>query len=349
MMMRSVVSCSSIVVCAVLALVVMFCPSPASGGATLSAVNSTGIVHCGISEETAGFSYRDKAGRWQGFSVDFCRAVALAALGNDAKVTFRPLSPASRFPVLLAGTVDLLAHTATMTFGREAGIGVEFAGIYYYDGQAFMVPRKSKVKKVEDLKGAVICLEKGTTHQTNLEYALGSRGIPYTPLLFESLPEMTAAFFGGKCRALTADRWNLAAAAMSAPGGPNQYDIPGFSISKEPLGPVVRRGDEEWLTLVRWVLFALIEAEERGITRANVRSLQKTAKDPATRWFLDSSGSLGKSLGLKSDWVAEVIAGVGNYGEMWERSFGRENGLRIERGPNRLWSGGGLLYAPPFQ
>ena len=318
-------------------------------GQTLSTVRSTGVVRCGISEEMAGFSYKDKAGRPQGFNVDFCRAVAVAALGNGEKTTFRPLSPSSRFPVLLSGSIDLLAHTATVTFGREVGIGVEFAGTYFYDGQTFMVPRKSRVKRIEDLKGVTICVEKGTTSQLNLEYAFQARGLTFKPLVFDSLTEVTGAFFGGKCQAYTADRSNLAAVRSTAPGGPDRFQVLNFSISKEPIGPVVRRGDEEWLTLVRWVLFALIEAEERGVTRSNVRALQKKASDPALRSFLNTSGQLGKSIGLKADWVSDVIAEVGNYGEIYERHFGRQSALKIERGLNNLWNRGGLLYAPPFQ
>lgn len=297
----------------------------------------------------AGFSYRDKAGRWQGFSVDFCRAVASAALGSGEKVNFRPLNPQNRFPVLLAGSIDLLAHTATVTFGREVGIGVEFAGIYFYDGQTFMVPQKSKIKRMADLKGATICVQKGTTHLANLENAFGNRGLPYKTLVFDSLPEVAGAFFAGKCRAFTADRSNLAGALISAPGGQGRYDIMAGAISKEPLGPAVRRGDEEWLALVRWTLYALIEAEELGVTRKNARELQKTAKDQGLRWFLARSGELGKSIGLKPGWAADVISEVGNYGEMYERHFGRQSAVKIERGQNRLWSRGGLLYAPPFE
>ena len=334
----------AVVLAAVLAAVL-----PASAGITLSAVRSSGVVRCGISEEMAGFSYKDKAGRWQGLSADFCRAVAAAALGDGEKVSFRPLSPASRFPVLLSGSIDLLAHTATVTFGREIGIGVEFAGIYFHDGQTFMVPRKSKIKRVENLKDATICVQKGTTHLTNLENTFGNRGLPYKTLVFDSLPEVTGAFFGGKCRALTADRSNLAGLRLSAPGGPDQYDILSGAISREPLGPAVRRGDEEWLTLVRWVLFALIEAEERGVTQGNVRALQKKTKDPGLRWLLNSSGELGKSIGLKPDWVADVISRTGNYGEIYERHLGGKSALKMERGLNRLWNKGGLLYAPPFQ
>ena len=324
--------------------------SPALAGATLDKVRSMDVVRCGVSEEMAGFSYKDGSVRWQGFTVDFCRAVAAAVLGNAEKVTLVPLTPSSRFPVLLSGRIDLLAHTATVTFGREAGIGVLFAGIYFYDGQTFMVPRKGKrVRKIEDLNRATICVQKGTTHQANLENTFRARRLSYKPLVINSLPDVAQALFSGQCQAYTADRSDLAAVLLSAPGGPDRFEILPGSISKEPLGPAVRRGDDEWFTLVRWVLFAIIEAEERGVTSKNVRALQKKTDDPALHWFLNSSGQLGKPLGLKPDWVADIVAQVGNYGEIYERNLGSRSGLKIERGLNRLWTKGGLLYAPPFE
>jgi general L-amino acid transport system substrate-binding protein len=340
----------TILIALILVIIGALSTAPAFAGATLDKVRSMGMVRCGISEEMKGFSYKDTAGRWQGFTVDFCRAVAAAALGDAEKTTLTPLTPSSRLPVLLSGGIDLLAHTATVTFGREAGIGVLFAGIYFYDGQTFMVPRKGKkIRKIEDLNRATICVQKGTTHQANLENAFRARRLSYKPLVIDSLPDVTKAFFSGQCQAYTADRSDLAAVLLSAPGGPAQFEILPGNISKEPLGPAVRRGDDEWLTLVRWVLFGLIEAEERGVTRENVQALRKKTDDPALQWFLNSSGQLGKSLGLKPAWVADVVAQVGNYGEIYERNLGSRSALKIERGLNRLWTQGGLLYAPPFQ
>lgn len=323
--------------------------SLAEAGQTINKIRSTGLVHCGISEETAGFSFKDKNGRWQGLSVDFCRAVATAVLGNGEKVTFVPLITSSRFPVLLSGKIDLLAHITTMTFGREAGIGVRFPGVYFYDGQTFMVPRKSKIRKIENMNRAIICVKKGATHKANLEIAFQAKGLTYKPLVIDSLPEMKEAFFSGRCEVYTGDRSVLAGVQSSVPGGLNQFQILSENISKEPLGPVVRSDDEEWFALVRWVLLALVEAEERGVTSKNVRTLQKTSSDPGLSQFLNYSGNLGKGLGLKPEWVADVIAQVGNYGEIYERNFGDQSSLKIERGLNRLWTKGGLLYAPPFQ
>ena len=330
-----------------LASVLVF--SSAFAGSTLDRVRSKGVVRCGVSEEMAGFASKDASGRWKGFTVDFCRAVAAAALGDSEKVTFVPLTPSSRFPVLLGGNIDLLAHTATETFGREAGIGVFFAGTYFYDGQTFMVPQKSKVKTPEDLKDATICVEKGTTHLPNLESVFRPRKGAYKPLIRDSYQELMEAFAAGQCQAYTADRSQLKTTLLSVPGGSARYRILPETISKEPMGPAVRRDDDEWFILVKWVLNALVEAEERGVTSKNVPVLRQKADDPGLQWFLNSSGRLGKSLRIKPDWAAEVIAQVGNYGEIFERNIGSQSPLKIERGLNRLWTKGGLLYAPPFQ
>lgn len=345
---RSIVARMVLIVC-ILMIAGMVTISSALAGATLENVREIGVLRCGVNEELTGFSYKNKAGRWEGFTVDFCRAVAAATLGDGEKVRFVPLRSPSRFPVLLSGKIDLLAHTATVTFGREAAIGVRFAGVYFFDGQAFMVPRRSGLRRIEDLNGKSICVGKGTTHRMNLEDTFRARGLTYKLLVLDSREEMTKAFLSGRCQAYTADRSSLAAVLVSAPGGSERFEILPGNISKEPLGPVVRRGDEEWFTLVRWVLFALIEAEELGVTRENVRTLQKKTTDPALSWFLNSSGQVGGSLKVKPDWVATVIAQVGNYGEIYERYFGTRSALKIERGLNRLWNRGGLLLAPPFQ
>jgi general L-amino acid transport system substrate-binding protein len=324
-------------------------PATAWAGKTLDQVQANGAVRCGVSEGLTGFSLRDANGHWRGFNVDFCRAVAAATLGDPNKVAFVPVTTASRFPILLSGKIDLLMRNTTQTFEREAALGVHFAGIYYYDGQAMMVPRRFGFHKFDDLQGATICIEKGTTHVANLSDYFLQRGWTYKSLVLDNLPGMMAAFFGGQCQGLTSDRSQLAAMRSMAPGGPQEYDILPEIISQEPLGPVVRRGDEEWLTLVKWVLIALIEAEERGITQANVRTLQKTSNDPALRRFLDSQGLPEKALGISSGWVVRVIEAVGNYGEIYERHLGSQSALKLERGLNRLWTQGGLMYAPPFR
>ena len=322
--------------------------SPALAGETLARVRTNNEVRCGVTEQLPGFSFKDASGRWKGFNVDFCRAVAAAVLGDPEKVSFMPLTAPNRFPILLSRRIDLLAHTVTWTFGREAGIGVEFPGIYFYDGQTFAVPAGKEVNRLEDLTGMTICVEKGTTFQSTMADIFHKQGIPYTPVVVDSQEELVGSLRSGKCQACTAERSVLAALKAAAPQG-SRFKIISGEISREPLAPAVRRGDEEWSTLVRWVLFALIEAEERGVTMANVRALQKETADPQLQWFLNSCGQRAKSLGLKPDWVADVIAAVGNYGEIYERNFGSASGLNIERGLNRLWKQGGLLYAPSFQ
>jgi general L-amino acid transport system substrate-binding protein len=324
-------------------------PGAALAGQTLDQVRANGAVRCGVSVGLPGFSLKDEAGRWQGFNVDFCRAVAAAALGQADKAAFVPVTSASRFPVLLAGKIELLMRNTTQTFEREAAIGVDFAGIYYYDGQAFLVPRRSGISHLADLHGATICFGKRTTHELTLADYFHQRGWTFTPMPIETLQEVQTNFFGGQCQALTSDRAQLTAIRMMAPDGPQEYDILPEIISKEPLGPVVRRGDEEWLTLVKWVLFALIEAEERGVTQANVRDLRDASTDPGLRRFLASDGLPEKALGISPGWVVRVIEAVGNYGEIYERHLGSQSELKLERGLNRLWTQGGLMYAPPFR
>ncbi|MGE5310351.1 MAG: amino acid ABC transporter substrate-binding protein, partial [Nitrospirota bacterium] len=293
-------------------------------------------------------SFKDKAGEWAGLDVDFCRAVA-AAVGERVKVQCVPLFASARFPALQADEIDLLVRNTTWTLGREAFLGVQFAGILFYDGQGFMVPRRGKVRRIADLKGATICVVKGTTSEQNLADYFRAHRWDYKPLVLESVVAIRDALVSGRCQAYTSDASQLAAVRMEVPEGTKKYVILPDLISKEPLGPVVRRGDEEWFTLVRWVLLALIQAEELGITRENVRTLRDTSTDPAVQRLLGKTGGFGKALGVDNDWVVRVVGTVGNYGEMFERNLGRESVLNLERGLNRLWKQGGLLYAPPFR
>jgi len=322
--------------------------SSMAAGETLAKVKSAGVLRCGVTESLAGFAFKDAAGRWRGLNVDFCRALAAAVLGNPDKIDLVPLSSPARFPALLAERIDVLLHATTWTLGREAGIGVQFAGTYFYDGQALMVAKESRARSVADLKAATICVEKGTTSVENLANYFRGRNWPYRPLVADSVTAAADAFFAGRCQAFTADHSQLTGVRARAAGVAAAYRIFPELISKEPLGPVVRRGDEQWQSLVRWVLFALIEAEERNVTSANVRGLRESATDPALRRFLGGEGGHGKALGVDAGWVVRVIAAAGNYGEIYERNFGGESALRIERGLNRLWSRGGLLYSPPF-
>ncbi len=331
-----------------LILAVMFNLTTALAGPTLDLVRANGSVRFGVSEGLPGFSWQDGSGLWQGFDIDFGRAVAAAVLGQPDKASFVPVTTANRFPVLLSGKIEVLARTTTYTFEREAAIGVQFAGIIYYDGQAFMVPKRSGMRGLAELNGSAICLGKRTTHEGHLADYFAQRGWTYKAVVFDSLVEMKSAFFEGQCQALSSDRSHLAAVRQIAPGGPEAYDILPEIISKEPLGLAVRRGDEEWLSIVRWVLYALIEAEERGVTQANVKTLQANVTDLGLRRFLASDGLPEKALRLQPGWVVRVIAAVGNYGEIYERNLGSHSKLKLERGLNRLWNQGGLLYAPPF-
>ena len=324
-------------------------PSAARVGDTLAKIRATGKVRCGISENLRGFAEKDAQGRWTGLNVDFCRAVAAATLGDAEKVDFVPLRASARFLALKSGEIDLLLRHTTWTLEREAGLGVHFVGTLFYDGQTVMVPHDSKVSHIAELNGATMCIEKGTNHDANLTDYFRTHGLTYQPLILDSLAEVQEAFFAGRCQAYTSDVSQLAAVRAGAPGGPERFIILPELLAKEPLSPVVQRGDEEWFTLVKWVLFALIEAEERGVTRENVRALATTTVDPAIQRLLGAHGGFGKALGVRNDWVVRVVDSVGNYGEMFERHLGRQSALRLERGLNRLWTQGGLMYAPPWQ
>jgi len=324
-------------------------PDMSWGGETLARVQSKGIVRCGVSQGLIGLSFKDSSGRWTGFEADFCRAVAAAVLNDPEKAVFMPLTPSARFPRLLSNEIDLLLRSTTWTLGREAYLGVQFAGILYHDGQAFMVPRKNRTGKIADLNNATICLVKGTTHVENLADYFGIKGLRYTPIIFESVADAIKAFLGGDCSAYTSDYVQLSSDRAAVPRGVEELMILPEIISREPVGPVVRRGDEEWLTLVKWVLFALVEAEERGITKENVRTKARTATDPSLRRFFGLEGGFGKALGVHNDWTIRVIESVGNYGEIFERNLGSQSPLKIERGMNRPVTKGGLLYVPPFR
>ena len=323
--------------------------TPGWGGDILARVRSRQLLFCGVSEGLPGFSQKDPQGRWQGIDADFCRAVAAAALGDPEKVRFVPLTAFQRVTALQSGQIDLLSRNTTWTLGREAGLGVLFAGILYYDGQGFMVRKGGGINRLADLKGSTICVERRTTNQANLDDYFQVKGWKYQPLVFESLDQTREAFLTGRCRAYTSDRSQLASVRSTVPGGEKNYVILKDQISKEPLGPAVLRGDMEWFTLIRWVLFSLIEAEERGITRANLTTQTTGKTDPGLARFLGRAGNFGRMMGVSPDWTVRVIKAVGNYGELFEHNLGRRSPLGLDRGLNRLWSQGGLLYAPPFR
>lgn len=334
---------------ALLILIVAIVPSGrAFAGETLARVQSRQMLRCGVSDGRIGFSYQNAKGRWSGLDVDYCRAVAAAVVGDGEKVRFQPLSTAARFVPLRANEIDILARNTTWTIGREAGLGVHFVGTLYYDGEGFMAPRKGRAKKIADLTGAKICLIEKTTSEENLADYFAARGWKYQAVLAKSLEDAGKNFFAGQCAAYTADRSSLAAARLNAPGGVQAYDIFAEQISKEPLGPVIKRGDEEWLALTKWIYFATIEAEELGVTSKNVRAKAAVKTDPRLIRFLDANGVFAKQLGINPGWVTRIVEAVGNYGEMFERNLGKDSALKLDRGPNRLWKQGGLMYSPPF-
>jgi general L-amino acid transport system substrate-binding protein len=329
-------------------LALIFPRTQAGAGETLARVQARQLVSCGVSDGRIGFSSQDAKGRWFGLDADFCRAVAAAAVGNADKVKFIPLMTAARFLALRSNEIDLLARNTTWTIGRELGLGVHFIGTLYYDGESFMIPRKGRAKKLADLNGAKICVLERTTTEEHLAEYFGLRGWKYQPVFAASIAEAVKTFFAGGCAAYSADRSNLAAVRLDAPGGAQAYLILPEQISKEPLAPAVKRGDEEWLTLLRWILFATIEAEEQGVTSQNVGAKAADEKNLKLARFLDSKGTFAKLLGVSPGWVVRAIRAVGNYGEMFDRNLGKGSALKLDRGPNRLWTQGGLMYSPPF-
>lgn len=320
----------------------------AEAGGVFDRVRSKKLLRCGVSEGLTGFSIRDASGAWSGMDVDFCRAVA-AAMGPGVRVDFVPLTAPARFVALKMGKIDLLARNTTWTLGREALLGVQFAGVLYFDGQGFLVTRKSGVNRASQLKGATVCVEKGTTSELNLADYSNEKSLKIKPLVLDSQTDAMKAFLAGRCRAFTSDSSILASERLAAPGGAGEYMLLPERISEEPTGPVVRQGDGEWLRLVRWTLFALVEAEERGVTGDNAATQKDTAKDPAVRRLLGAEGGFGKAMGADNDWALRAIQASGNYGEMFERNLGKQSRLNLERGKNRLSKQGGLMWAPPFR
>ncbi len=320
----------------------------AHAGKTLDAIKSRGQVVCGVNTSAPGFSAADSQGKWAGLDVDFCRAVAAATLGDATKVKYVPLNSQQRFASLQAGEIDVLSRNSTWTLTRDASLGVVFAGINYYDGQGFMVPKKLKVDNVKKLNGATVCVQAGTTSEKNVADYYGANGLKYKPVVFDTAEAITSAFFAGRCQVYTTDMSDLAGARTKA-SAPDDFQILPQVISKEPLGPSVRRGDDEWFQIVRWTLFAMLEAEENGLTQANVDTHKSGSKDPAVQRFLGVSEDTGKLLGLDKEWAYRIVKQVGNYGESFENNLGPKTPLALPRGANNLWSKGGLMYAAPIR
>lgn len=316
---------------------------------TLEAVKERGFLRCGVNSGVVGFSAIDSEGKWTGLDVDFCRAFAVAVLGDTELVEFIPLSAQARFAALQHGEVDILTRNTTWTFTRDTDLGIDFVAVTFYDGQGFLARKDLGMSNLKDAKrGLRICFHTGTTTETNLADYATLQGLDYTPLSFASLEEAKASIYLGQCDLFTTDRGALASIRATDSPNPDDFIILPDVISKEPLGPAVRDDDSQWRKIVRWVVFATIEAEERGITSANIAKA-KESNDPAVKAMLGVTPGAGESLGLDDEWVYRVIQQVGNYGEIFDRNVGRDTVLALERGLNGLWTDGGLMYAPPMR
>jgi general L-amino acid transport system substrate-binding protein len=331
-----------------LAAVLLVLAGAAEAGATLDAVKARGTLVCGVSTGVAGFSIADSAGRYIGFDVDICRAVAAAVIGSAQAVRYVALTTQQRFTALQTGEVDILSRDTTWTLQREAGLGLLFAPTVFYDGQGFMVPRRLHVTSVGQLSGATVCVQPGTSTELALADYFRAARMTYRPVVIENFEALEAAFYGGRCDAYTTDASALAVSRLTRADNPGDYVILPERISGEPLAPAVRQGDDQWFDVVRWTVFALIDAEEKGITMANAEAML-TSPDPQIQRLLGVTLGGGKALGLKDSWAYDAIRQVGNYGEIYERNLGLKSALKLPRGPNALVRDGGLLYAPPLQ
>jgi len=320
----------------------------ARAGATLDAIKARGELICGVNTGLAGFSRPDDQGKWTGLDVDICRAIAAAIVGSADKVKFVPLNAQQRFPALQSGEVDVLSRNTTWTLTRDSSSGFNFAPPVYYDGQGFMVAKSLGVTSAKELGGATVCVQQGTTTELNLADYFRATGLSLQPLVFVELAEAEQAFFANRCDAYTTDASGLASTRAAKAGNPDDYVILPEIISKEPLGPAVRHGDDQFFDIVKWTIYALIEAEERGVTQGNLDEM-RSSQDPNIMRLLGTTPGMGEALGLDPEWAARAIKAVGNYGEVFERNVGMATPLKLDRGLNALWTKGGLMYAPPIR
>ncbi len=330
---------------AVMAILVLAATAAHAG--ILENVKKAGEIKVGVSGKVPGFSVPDQNGVWSGMDVDFGRAVAAAVFNDPGKVKFVPVTTSERFTALQTGEIDILSRNTTWTFQRDAKQGIDFCGILFYDGQGFMVNKKLGVKSAKELDGASICIQIGTTTELNVSDYFAANKMSYKPVVFESADESTVMYDTGRCDVYTTDASGLAARRTTL-SKPADHIILAEVISKEPLGPAVRHGDQQWGDIVRWTLFALINAEELGVTSENVDEMMKST-NPSIKRLLGVEDNLGEQMGLTSDWVYRIVKHVGNYGEIYDRNVGPDTPLGLERGPNALWTQGGLMYAPPVR
>src|SRR5712672_1790743 len=319
-----------------------------ASAATLDTVKSRGTLVCGVSAGFAGFSAPDSQGNYKGLDVDYCRALAAAVLGDANKVRYVSLTAQNRFTALQSGEIDVLYRNSTQTFLRGVTLGLRQGPINFYDGQGFVVRRDSGVKDLKGLNGATVCVAQGTTHEVTLGDYGRANGIDWKALVFDRVDTMYQTFFGGRCDAMTQDASALAGAVTTAAPNPADYVVLPQTISKEPLGPFTRNGDEVWTDIIAWLHYGLVEAEELGVTKANADEMTKSTT-PAIQRLLGSAGELGSRLGLDNKWMLQAIKAGGNYGEIFERNVGKASPLQLDRGLNATWNKGGLMYAIPFK
>ena len=324
----------------------LFISAGLTQAATKDEVVKRGYLQCGVSTGIPGYSNPDEKGNWTGMDVDVCRAVAAATLGDAGKVKYIPLNAKERFTALQSGEIDILSRVTTWTLTRDTSLGLDFAGVTYYDGQGFLVSKKLGVKNAAELDGASICIQSGTTTEVNLASYFKQNKMAFKPIVFDTSDETAKGLEAGRCDVLTSDQSQLYALRIKL-ANPDDYIILPEIISKEPLGPAVRQGDDNWFDIVKWSLNAMLTAEELGLTTANIDSMM-TSTDPNIQKFVGKEGIKGEGLGLKDDWAAQIVMQVGNYGEAFDHNLGKGSPLKIERGLNALWNKGGLQYSPPM-
>ncbi|MCV2402083.1 amino acid ABC transporter substrate-binding protein [Marinomonas sp. C2222] len=322
--------------------------STGATAATLDDVKAKGFIQCGVSQGVPGFSNADASGNWTGIDVDACRATAAAVFGDAQAVKFTPLSAKERFTALQSGEIDMLSRNTTWTYTRDSSLGLDFTAVNFYDGQGFMVRKDLGVESALDLDGATVCTEQGTTTELNMADFFRKHKLSYVPVVVQKADEAVAAYDSGRCDVFTTDKSGLAA-QRSKLAEPNAHVILPETISKEPLGPVVRHGDNQWKDIVTWSMFVQVNAEELGITSKNVATIKKETTDPGIARLLGTEGDMGAQLGLSADWAYNIIALVGNYGEVFENNVGPATPVGLPRGINNLWTEGGVMYAPPVR
>jgi general L-amino acid transport system substrate-binding protein len=326
-------------------VLLLLCANHVTAGPTADSALKKGFIQCGVNTGLAGFSQPDRNGEWRGLDVDLCRAVAAALFGDAKKLRFTPLTAQQRFTALQSGEVDILSRNTTWTITRDTSLGLNFAGINFYDGQGFMVTKKRNVKSATQLDGASVCVQPGTTTELNLADYFRANNMKFKPVVIEKLEEVLGAYFAGRCDVFTTDVSGLVAVRAARAANAADHVILPEVISKEPFGPVVRHGDDHWFDVVKWSLYAMIDGEELGLTSKNIDQQTKSA-NPVIQRFIGAKGEFGKMLGLDNRWAYNIIKQVGNYGESFDRNL---TPLGLDRGLNKLWNHGGLMYAPPIR